>query len=345
MRLTVEALEKQLTQRKIATCYLLVSDEYFLLQETRDSIWQVANTQGFSDRQIWEVTPRLDWEQLRLRNSYSDLFHRAFIELRWVRPLAAEVGEKLQQIVKALTAIPSLGPTIVISCAQGTAKVQQSSWFQALALMTTFVMIEKPSASHLPQWINKQLQRVGLSLTREATLELIQCVEGNLLAARQTIQKLALIYEAFEAPLSVKQLGVALENQATFELFHLTDAVLQGQLTRCMRIIKHIQVTHTPPALVLGYLLKVLRIVAGLRYGLDHQRSLPELFQEYGVWPKQQAGFKQAVQRLQSEDIVVLFSLAHQVDRCIKGAASTSGWSSLQKLSLYLGGYRDSLIA
>jgi DNA polymerase III delta subunit len=64
------------------------------------------------------------------------------------------------------------------------------------------------------------------------------------------------------------------------------------------------------------------------------------LFQQYAVWEKQQKGFTQAVKRLKTEDIPVLFRLAYQADRHIKGASSGDSWDSLQKTILYLLGYR-----
>jgi DNA polymerase-3 subunit delta len=240
----------------VAGCYLLTGASSFLLQEARDSIWQVANKQGFSNRQIWEVTKRLDWNQVRLQNSYFDLFHRSFIELRFARPSETE-GNQLQQLVKEFSAPLSLGPIIVISCEKPLTNMQRSRWFQQIASMSTLIACDPPSSHHFPQWIKHKLRCIGLHLAQEAMSELIQCVEGNLLAAVQIIQKLVLIYGAHKEPLSVEQLRVALEDQAIFELFHLTDAVLKGQTDRCMRIMKHLQAANTPPALVLGYLLKV----------------------------------------------------------------------------------------
>jgi DNA polymerase III subunit delta len=340
MRLTLETLAQQLAQQKIATCYVIASAESFLLQQTRDAIWHAAKKQGAAERQIWEVTPTVNWEAVKWKNSCADLFHRVFVELRCTESLSIERGNQLQALVQALSTMSVVNPTIVVSFDPWKTTVQQNVWFQALLKISEFIMIERLTGRSLAQWINRQLQQVGLRLTDEALSEFIHCLEGDIASAWQTIQKLALIYGPHKIALNRAQLSVALDDQAKFELFDLTDAVLKGQSSRCLRIVQYLEATNTPPALVLGYLLKVLRIIAGLRHGLDHQRSLSALFKQYDVWTKQQFGFKQAVQRLKAEDIPLLFQLAHYTDQCIKGAHTESGWSSLKTLSLYLAGHQ-----
>jgi len=60
-------------------------------------------------------------------------------------------------------------------------------------------------------------------------------VEGNLLAAHQEIQKLALLYPIGE--LSFEQVQSAVLDVARFDVFKLSEAVLGGHLGRVQRML------------------------------------------------------------------------------------------------------------
>lgn len=337
MSLVIEELERKLKLGFSSKCYLLLSTEPFLLQEARSRIWQHARTQGFSDRQVWEISSQSNWDHIKQHNSFLDVFGKQLLDLRLTESLKADTGNKLQMLVEQLTT-QSNAPLVVVSYAQSIKKAQLQSWFQTIASKVTLVVLPVPVNTQLPGWVTKQFNQKGFHLAPESIAALLEYTEGNLLAIMQTLEKLALIYAPNTSEIKLAQLQVVLEDQSIFELFHLTEAILQGKSNRCLRIIQRLRTTSVSQALVLGYLLKLLRTAVQLHHGRNEGYDLNKLFLQHQVWKNQHAGFEKLIARMQTRDIPSLFQLAHDTDRCIKGVVSQDGWHGLQQLSLYLAG-------
>lgn len=344
MQLTLESFEAQLTKKKLALGYLLVSTNAFLLQTSRDAIWQVAASQGFSERHIREVKNAHHCDELNEQNSTTNLFHRPCVDVRLPGPPDALTGKKLSQWVHAIHRRATLAPLAIVSIESSLSKLERADWFKKLASEIAFVVITPPTLQQLPYWLRRELQRAQLTMTDEAMAFFVRCTEGNLPAAKQTIQKLSLAYADDQPSIDIQQLRSILVDDVAFEVFHLTDAILQANVRRCRRILDNLASKHTPPALVLGYLMRLLRIVAAIQEGLSQGSNLTQLFDKNGVWQKQRAPFQKIAHSLSQEDIKQLFYLAHHIDRCIKGIVPASSWRYLQQFSLSLAGFHSPCI-
>jgi DNA polymerase-3 subunit delta len=64
-------------------------------------------------------------------------------------------------------------------------------------------------------------------------------VEGNLIAAHQEIQKLALLYPAGQ--LSEEQIRSAVLKVARYDIFELTESMLSGDAARLNRMLDGVQ--------------------------------------------------------------------------------------------------------
>ena len=102
------------------------------------------------------------------------------------------------------------------------------------------VRVDPVERKALPQWIAQRLaaqgQRVRGGEAGQRTLAFFaDRVEGNLLAAHQELQKLALLYPPGE--LSFEQVEAAVLNVARYDVFKLGEAVLAGQVARALRML------------------------------------------------------------------------------------------------------------
>ena len=69
---------------------------------------------------------------------------------------------------------------------------RSSSWYKAIESAGAVVTIPPLAARDLPRWLNNRCRAAGLTLDGDALDALVERVEGNLLAARQEIEKLKL---------------------------------------------------------------------------------------------------------------------------------------------------------
>jgi DNA polymerase-3 subunit delta len=71
---------------------------------------------------------------------------------------------------------------------------EKTAWFRALDKAGVFVPCWAVKPGRLPGWIAQRMARLGLRVDAEASTFLAERLEGNLLAAAQEIERLALLY-------------------------------------------------------------------------------------------------------------------------------------------------------
>src|SRR3546814_6576112 len=80
--------------------------------------------------------------------------------------------------------------------------------------------------NELPAWLDRRLSAHGLSASAEAVEVLVERVEGNLLAAAQEVDKLALL--APGARLDATAMAQAVADSARYNVFGLLESALAG---------------------------------------------------------------------------------------------------------------------
>ena len=91
-------------------------------------------------------------------------------------------------------------------------------------------------------------------------------VEGNLLAAHQELQKLALLHPAGE--LSFEQVEAAVLNVARYDVTQLSEAVWSGQVARALRMLEGLRAEGV--AAVMVHWLLAASVCDGINKGLRH---------------------------------------------------------------------------
>src|SRR5690606_24872770 len=180
----------------------------------------------------------------------------------------------------------------------------------------------------LPTWIAQRLQlqgqRVGSGVVGHRTLQFFSDrVEGNLLAAHQEIQKLALLYPGGE--LSFEQVESAVLNVARYTPFKLAEAVLGGQGVRVQRMLEGLQAEGEAAVLVHWALSEDIRTLHRIRSAMDAGRPLPMALRENRVWGVKEKLMERALPLLSMAQLSRWLEDAHLVDGIVKGLKAP-GW-------------------
>ena len=163
-------------------------------------------------------------------------------------------------------------------------------------------------------------------------------VEGNLLAAHQEIQKLALLHPAGE--LSWEQVEGAVNNVARYDVFKLSEAVLAGNPQRVARMLDGLRAEGEAEVLVHYALAEDIRALKRVRDALSAGRPLPMALRENRIWGARERAFERVLPRLDDRALARLLRAAHVVDGIVKGLRQpdwpAGGWPALQRLALML---------
>src|SRR5438034_153360 len=122
---------------------------------------------------------------------------------------------------------------------------QGSAWFNALAHLGAVVDIWPLDRSRLPAWLGERLARQKQRAPREVLEFLTERVEGNLLAAHQELQKLALL--APEGDLALDTVQDAVASVARYDPYDAAHALVSGDLARYVRVIEGLRAEGEQP--------------------------------------------------------------------------------------------------
>ena len=322
--------------------YTVWGDEPLLAQEAGDAIRAAARAAGCSERQVHTVSgAHFDWSSLLGASQAMSLFaDRQFIEIRIPGGKPGKEGsdalqrycEQLCDDVVTLVQLPRLDRS-----------QQSSGWFGALDAAGVTVRVDPVERKALPQWIAQRLavqgQRVLAGDEGQRTLAFFaDRVEGNLLAAHQEIQKLALLYPAGE--LGFEQIEAAVLNVARYDVFKLGEAVLAGQVARALRMLEGLQAEGEAAVLVHWTLAEDIRALKRVRDAMSAGKPLPMALRENRVWGARERLFERAVPLLTDNGIAALLEAAQVCDGLVKGLRHPDwpldAWESLRRLVLML---------
>ncbi|BAP43285.1 DNA polymerase III subunit delta [Pseudomonas sp. 21LCFQ010] len=344
MKLAPAQLGKHL-QGTLAPVYVISGDDPLLCQEAADAIRAAARLQGFDERQVFSADSNFDWGTLLQAGASLSLFaERRLLELRLP---SGKPGDKGAAALIEYCSRPAEDTLLLISLPKLDGSAQKTKWGKALidGQHCQFVQIWPVDAGQLPQWIRQRLSQAGLAATQDAVELIAARVEGNLLAAAQEIEKLKLMAEAGQITVDTVQAAVA--DSARFDVFGLTDAVLNGEAAHALRILEGLRGEGVETPVVLWALTRELRSLATMAMQYSQGMPLDKVFSSARppVWDKRKPLMSKALQRLSSKRWNQLLLEAQRIDEQIKGQAPGSAWSSLGRLALLMAGQRLALPA
>jgi DNA polymerase-3 subunit delta len=338
-------------QRGLKSLYTLHGDEPLLQQEALDAIRAHARSQGFSERSSHTVSgAHFDWSAVLAAGGSMSLFaDKQIIEIRIPSGKPGKDGSvALQRLAEASRDNAEVLTIVLLPRMDKMSK--SGAWFSALESFGITLEVQPVERSALPQWIAQRLSALGLRVEPgEAGQRSLQFfadrVEGNLLAAHQEIQKLALLFPAESqqgSVLSFEQIESAVLNVARYDVFKLSESVLAGNPERVQRMLDGLQAEGEAEVLVHYTLAEDIRALKRVKDAMAQGRPLPMALRENRIWGNKERLFERVLPRLSSAALAELLQSAHLVDGIVKGLKQpdwpANGWQALHRLALQLCG-------
>ena len=326
--------------RGLKTLYTIHGDEPLLAQEAGDLIRAAARAADYSERKVFSVSgAHFDWSGLLGASQSMSLFaERQLIEIRIPGGKPGKDGsEALQRYCETL----SDDVVTILHLPRLDRQQQSSAWFAAVDSAGVSVRVDPVERKALPQWIAQRLaaqgQRVQEGDAGAQTLAFFaDRVEGNLLAAHQELQKIALLYGQGE--LNFEQIEAAVLNVARYDVFKLGEAVLAGQTARVLRMLDGLRAEGEAPVLVHWTLAEDIRALKRVKDAVAQGKPLPLALRESRVWGAKERLFERLVPLLSDHTLAHWVEAASVCDGLIKGLKHPhwplDAWDGLKRLAL-----------
>ena len=219
MRINSDQVARTL-ERGLAPAWLIVGDEPLLTGEAADAVRARARAEGFTERDFFVTDRGFDWSEVAAASRSLSLFaERRILEIRMPTPRPGKEGGAA---LAALAADPGPDSLLLVVTTRPEKDTWSSAWFKAFEKHGVVLQAQPVEIARLPQWIAARAARLGLRFEPGAAELLAERVEGNLLAAHQEIEKLALLLADGRADVDAVQSAVA--NSARYDVFQLGEA-------------------------------------------------------------------------------------------------------------------------
>ena len=329
MRISSEDLPRQLA-KGLVPLYVIHGEAMLLAIEAADAIRAAARAAEYTEREVFIAEQNFKWAELRNSAQSLSLFAtRKVIDLRI--PSGKPGVEGAQALQQHCENLPPDTVTL-ISLPKLENAAFKSKWFTALEQHGLVVSADDVTLAALPNWIANRLQRQQQSTDKETLAFLAQRVEGNLLAALQEIQKLALLFPP--GALTFEQVSGAVMDVARYDVFKLSAAMLGGDAARFSRILDGLRAEGTATVLILWSLADDLRLLAKTARALQQSGNLDHALREARVWGMKKPLVERAVRRFSPAFAERALQRAAQIDRLIKVLRQGDVWDELLQLGL-----------
>jgi DNA polymerase III subunit delta len=327
MAWTLDQFHAHLARDPLKPVYMLAGEEPLRQQEAADALRQCAREQGYSEREILDVEAQFDWNRLAGSAANLSLFAtRRLMELR------LPSGRPGIEGAKAISAWCQSPPpdTVLLITAGAWSRSHEGAWTRAIEKVGVLLPIWPLRSGELARWIGGRMRERGLRPDAEAVQELSMRMEGNLLAAAQEVDKLALL--AGEGPLDAARLRTLVSDQARFNVFDLSDAALAGDGARALRIVAGLRAEGEAVPALIGWLANQLAMMARLSAEVGAGKPLRAALQAERVSGPRQSAVEAALKRGAARFWQRCLADLGRVERLGKGRGEGDAWVELERL-------------
>jgi len=324
MKIATRSLASHL-KKDLSPLYAVHGAETLLALEAGDAIRAAARRDGCTEREVFSAEPGADWSGLAASAANLSLF--ASKKLIEIRIPTGKPGAEGGKALEALCARLPENTVVLVMLPELDWQGLKTAWFGALEHAGTVVEAKSVSREELPQWLAERLAAQQQRASVETLEWMADRVEGNLLAAKQEVEKLALLLPAGE--ISLDAIRDAVTDVSRFERDGLIDAIHAAEPARIVRAVDSLEAEAEPLPLLLWALAEELRLMMQLSGGERPRRFLD---------PDRVRRIQGTARKHDAASFDRQLLRAHRIDRMIKGVETGDAWEEILELSLALAG-------
>jgi DNA polymerase-3 subunit delta len=239
-------------------------------------------------------------------------------------------SEALQKLAAALPE-----DTVVLVSLPGLDRqATASKWFEALEAAGIAVHAASVKREQLGQWLSVRLAAQAQQADDDTIAFLASRVEGNLMAAHQEVQKLALLFPAGMLPF--EDVKNAVLDVARYDVFEIGATLLKADRVHFVRMLEGLRGEGAPPPLVLWVIAGEARAMARVKLAMEAGTPAAQALRNARVWGPRQELMPGALRRLGMRQLIGALRRAAAIDRMIKGLGNGDVWDALLQLGLGL---------
>lgn len=310
--------------------YRISGDEPFQVGECCDQIRQAAREGGYTEITRHVVETGFDWNQIAADAASLSLFgERRLIDLQLT---GNKPGREGSQAISDYCDAASDDVLLLLRTPRLDAATRKQKWCQSIDRIGLALDVYPLDLAGLRRWIGQRLQGAGFQANSAVVALIADYVEGNMLAAAQEIEKMALLCQPGE--LDEATAAAVLTDSARYDPFDFADCLMRGDAARAIRMLQGMRQEGVNENQLLWIIADKLRKSIELKEAEATGASTDAILRH--VWRSQQQLLRQCAGRLNLESARELLAALNRLDWIAKGQAQGDIWDEMANLCLQI---------
>jgi DNA polymerase III subunit delta len=315
--------------------HLLHGDEILTKLEAADEIREQARKAGYSERDHYVVeSQHFDWSQVTQASDNLSLF--ATLRILEITINTAKPSVDACAFFESAATNPAPDTLYIFNLPKLDRSATDSAWFAACSKVGDVVAAPLIEREQLPSWIGKRLKKHGFDTDRDVVEFLCERCEGNLLAAKQEIEKLSLLLP--KGALQIEDLTAAVADVARYDPNELSEAFLRGDLARYARVLEGLHAEGEQAPRLSWMISEDVHALANIFLARRQGVPLVQALRNARVWGKRQKAMELATNAVAPQRIAELLKRCATLDAQSKGQAAGDAWLTLGSMAAFAHG-------
>jgi DNA polymerase III subunit delta len=315
--------------------HLLHGDELLTKIEAADEIREQARKAGYSERDHYVIdSQHFDWSQVTQASDNLSLF--ATLRIVEITINTAKPSVDACAFFESAANNPAPDTLYLFNVPKLDRNAMESAWFMACSKVGSAIAAPLIEREQLPGWISKRLKKHGFEVDRDVIEFLCERCEGNLLAAKQEIEKLSLLLP--KGALRVEDLTAAVADVARYDPNELSEAFLRGDLARYARVLEGLHAEGEQAPRLSWMISEDVHALANIFLARRQGTPLVQALRNARVWGKRQKAMEFATNAVAPQRIAELLKRCATLDAQSKGQAAGDAWLTLGSMAAFAHG-------
>ncbi|MBL8310401.1 MAG: DNA polymerase III subunit delta [Burkholderiales bacterium] len=328
MQVSIDHLAARLSEA-LKPIYLIHGEETLTKLEAADAIRAAARKVGYSEREHFVVEAHFDWSLITQSSDNLSLF--ATQRIVEITVNTAKPSADAAEFMAGIAADPPPDTLFIITLPKLDRAATESAWFAACDRAGCNVPAPLVEREALPRWVKARLSAFGFDGSRDVIELICERCEGNLLAAKQEIEKLSLLIKP--GKLDVDDVLGAVADVARYDVSELSEAFLRGDLPRYGRVLSGLQAEGEQAPRLSWQLSEDVHALGSIFMARREGIPMAQALRNARVWGKRQKAMEIAANQIDQRRIGGLLKQCATLDAQSKGQAPGDAWLTLGGLA------------
>lgn len=309
--------------------YVIHGEETLTKLEAADAIRMAARKAGCSEREHFVVEAHFDWSLVTQSSDNLSLF--ATQRIVEITVNTARPSTDAAEFLAGIAADPPPDTLFIVTLPKLDRAATESTWFTACDRAGISIMAPLVEREALPRWVKARLGVYGFDGSREVVELICERCEGNLLAAKQEIEKLSLLVNP--GKLDVDDVLGAVADVARYDVAELSEAFLRGDLPRYGRVLTGLQAEGEQAPRLSWQLSEDVHALGSIFMARREGVPMVQALRNARVWGRRQKAMEIAANQIDPRRIAALLKQCATLDAQSKGQAPGDAWLTLGVLA------------